>query len=156
MKFFITSLSVSFLVTFASHQSRAKINYDNPSETDCRFYLHLEDQLQCATKGKDGSEYLPVHGYKYCNRFSSTAKEDKWEQEATKWVRGTTLCLQKSIVNLGGGVLPCTRMEAEAFDSHPRCYHENGICDLKLGQDLKIIWVAWNFDLAEKAKQSTT
>ncbi|KAL4477720.1 hypothetical protein ABPG74_002870 [Tetrahymena malaccensis] len=106
------------------------------SNNDCNWYVNcLEDQFHCGPKG-----YPEGYGFKYCSRF--VEKYDKFSPAGQKWIDGTLTCLKQSLkdslVNTDNKT--CKDVNKIAFDSHPRCYVENGFCELFTKQDIQEIY----------------
>ncbi|MDP5220372.1 hypothetical protein Q5Y75_24600 [Ruegeria sp. 2205SS24-7] len=94
----------------------------------CSFYDQCVEKVNSC--GNDG--YAKGYGLKYCRRFASNTS---LSEAGRKWRDATLICLQEELV---GSVLfsekSCHETKKIAFDSHPRCYVQNGsgisICDL--------------------------
>jgi len=105
-----------------------------PIDKNCAFYLScIEEQTPCGRSG-----YAEGYGEKYCYRFLN---ETGFSDRANRWRDATLTCLQKELVPfVGAKSASCQTIVDAAFDSHPRCYTQEGasICDLSLGDVRKI------------------
>lgn len=119
-------------------------NLPKATESDCGFYLKLEDQLKCFNE----HPYLTHYGYPYCNRFQTELKG--WRGKLSKWVPTTTYCLQHALVSSPEFLNPCKVMMDHAFGTHPTCYMKSGFCDLDYSDKQRILnVVAWSDIMAE-------
>lgn len=92
------------------------------SSTNCNFYQCLENNVKCGTKG-----YPLGYGYKYCTKFGqNNYKTDS----ARRWTNDVRQCLQSQLTRFTSGKQSCSVIETSAFNSHPYCYTNNGICHL--------------------------
>ena len=93
---------------------------------NCDFYTDcLEAKFQC------GAEGYPIgYGDRYCNKF--TENYDKFDEEGKKWIDGTLICLKESLLPdmNNNDAETCDDVYNHAFDSHVKCYTENGFCDI--------------------------
>lgn len=92
---------------------------------DCEFYSKcLEEKFKCGSKG-----YPIGYGYKYCLRFLD--KFDIFPEEGKLWVDNVLVCLKESLkTTYNDNNAVCNDIFNIAFDSHPRCYVDNGFCKL--------------------------
>lgn len=102
---------------------------------DCGFYTRVENILNCQPQGHD---YLVNYGFRYCEEFKKQTGE--WSDQAKKWVQDTGQCLQEMLSdNRANRIAPCSQLEEFAFDVHPICYKQYGICKLPLTDKYNII-----------------
>ncbi|KAL4446467.1 hypothetical protein ABPG74_001208 [Tetrahymena malaccensis] len=103
---------------------------------DCGWYTNcLENAYNC------GSDGYPVgYGYKYCSRF--VEKYNNFSAPAKKWIDGTLSCLKTSLKDtlINNNKYTCDNVKKIAFDSHPKCYVENGFCELFTKADIQEIY----------------
>jgi Stanniocalcin family len=95
-----------------------------PKPNTCSFYPNcLEAHEHC---GPDG--YAIGYGLKYCNLFTNA--KSKMSSSGQEWVTNTMLCLQNALVPYGTGqqTLSCPALKTFAFDTHPNCYVNSGVC----------------------------
>lgn len=119
-KLLVASLGVAF----------ASPNWPTPDFSNCSFYSKAEKIFGCA---KNGSDYLEGYGEIYCSRFLNESK--KWNGKLKKWADNTGLCLQEMIYdNRVKRLDSCHNLEEFAFDSHPICYKQYGICKLSFSE----------------------
>ncbi|KAL4477721.1 hypothetical protein ABPG74_002871 [Tetrahymena malaccensis] len=103
---------------------------------DCGWYINcLEDAYMCGPKG-----YPVGYGYKYCSRF--VEKFNKFSPAGQKWIDGTLTCLKQSLKDalIHSDSMTCADVNKIAFNSHPKCYVENGFCELFTKQDIQEIY----------------
>uniref|UniRef100_A0A1X7SN28 Uncharacterized protein n=1 Tax=Amphimedon queenslandica TaxID=400682 RepID=A0A1X7SN28_AMPQE len=94
------------------------------SNGDCSFYDCLSTKFQCRD-----NDYPLAYGRKYCLRYAS--ESSCFSTGGQAWVTNVSKCLMQSIVNspLYNNVnTTCDQLETFTFESHPRCYIENGFC----------------------------
>ncbi|KAJ9656217.1 hypothetical protein H2201_008608 [Coniosporium apollinis] len=97
----------------------------NPPLKSCNFYRDCaEGQLGCGAGG-----YPLQFGERKCHDFMNNLAH--FSAEGQQWVFDTMHCLQLELVPL---LKPCTAtcgsMSKAAFDSHPKCYVQAGVCGL--------------------------
>lgn len=115
----------------------AHSEFPKPAFPACDFYEKAENEVKCS---KEGCSYLKEYGFYYCNQFNDQSKN--WSPEAKRWVDDTGLCLQEMIYdNRTKRIKPCTQMEEFAFDAHPICYRQYGVCSLSFSDKVKILRV---------------
>ncbi|KAJ6790412.1 hypothetical protein PWT90_07655 [Aphanocladium album] len=114
-----------------------------PPRMTCDFYTRCaEPTLKCGSAG-----YALRYGEKHCHRFSNWI--NIFSTTGQKWVWDTMNCLQNSLVQpLIQCGTTCSSFEAAAFDSHPKCYADSGVCALPPLDYAKIIMLV-NGDLFE-------
>ena len=97
----------------------------NPPLQSCAFYLNcMEEKVKCGSSG-----YALGYGLRYCIKFSKLLVS--FSPEGQTWIWNTMNCLQKALVtSLKNCEKNCTILKKTAFDSHPMCYVDNGVCNL--------------------------
>ena len=96
----------------------------------CQFYVDcLEAKNQC---GKEG--YALGFGNKYCALFNSL----ELSRHGEDWISGTMACLQEALIHFAAKTSTCESIKQTAFESHVKCYVDNGFCELGLGDQMKI------------------
>jgi len=100
----------------------------DPPLGQCSFYEDcLETQYHCGPNG-----YPIGYGLKYCEKFKLA--HSTLSTQGQSWMMNTMKCLQYALVIEGtggvGAVKTCNQLKNKAFDSHARCYLENGLCNL--------------------------
>lgn len=113
----------------------------NPPRETCTFYRACaEATLHC------GPDSYPLrYGDKNCNRFK--ANQDSFTAQGQKWIWDVGACLQKTLIApVQQCSMTCDKLTTTAFDSHPRCYVDSGVCDLPLS-DLVELVITVNTDL---------
>ncbi|KAK2757922.1 hypothetical protein FQN54_004328 [Arachnomyces sp. PD_36] len=98
-----------------------------PQPNTCTFYPDcLEAKQNC------GDEGYPIgYGLHYCELFTDAASE--MTSDGQEWITDTMLCLQNALVpyGLGGSEsTTCDDLKSYAFDTHPDCYVNSGVCTL--------------------------
>lgn len=113
----------------------------NPPLKSCDFYRNCaEGQLACGAGG-----YPLAFGEKNCNRFTNNL--NYFSAAGQDWIFGTMHCLQTAMVPvLQPCTATCSSFQAAAFDSHPRCYVDNGFCGLQC-PDILAVLITVNTDL---------
>ncbi|CAF1282080.1 unnamed protein product [Adineta steineri] len=108
----------------------------NPPMQTCTFYIDcLEAKAPCGSNG-----YALKYGMKNCIKFSNTIKS--FTSQGQTWVWNTMNCLQKALVMpLRNCEKDCSKLLKIAFDSHPECYVNSGICDLDPDEWLTLLGV---------------
>lgn len=106
----------------------AATKWPKPDFSNCDFYSKAEKATQCSL---NGSDYLVGYGEFYCKRFK--AESLHWSGKLKTWVEKTGSCLQEMLYdNQEKRLKPCSALEEFAFDAHPICYKQYGICDLSI------------------------
>ncbi|UJR19753.1 hypothetical protein I4U23_022886 [Adineta vaga] len=97
----------------------------NPPLKSCDFYLScMERKVPCGSNG-----YAYNYGNLYCTKFVQNIND--FSTEGQNWIYNTMNCLQKSLVSpLQNCVKDCDVLRNSAYDSHPSCYINNGVCEL--------------------------
>lgn len=103
----------------------------------CEFYKKcLNSHFQCdAEKG-----YPLGFAYHYCSSFS--VNSIKYSEPIQKWVRDVKVCLKRSLLNyyqdsVNNNKYDCDGLKKLAFESHPKCYIDSGICQLVVGKTIE-------------------
>jgi hypothetical protein len=93
------------------------------------------------------------YGLNYCEKFKLA--QWKLSTQGQSWMLDTMKCLQHALIPEGtggvGAVETCNELRDKAFDSHARCYLENGLCALPLSDwetivgivSLKTMFSSW-------------
>lgn len=126
------------------------------SDQNCDFYKSKNKEFQCS--GQDN--YLLDYGLKYCERFTELESNEKSSKELKGWISRTRLCLQEMIrdnekryKNEG-----CKQLKDFAFDVHPICYKQYGVCNLSLTDKSRVAKILVKNDFItdfEKEKRAT-
>lgn len=108
-----------------------------PDFNSCVFYEKAEAEVHC--KGR-GSDYLIGYGQYYCNAFRTKLPEWKGRPKLTEWTTNTGMCLQEMLFDNRKKRLgpDCNQLEEFAFDAHPICYKQYGICKLSISDEYAI------------------
>ena len=109
----------------------------DPPYGHCSFYADcLEARYHC---GPDG--YPIGYGLKYSEKFK--VEHSKLSTQGQAWMMNTMKCLQDTLIPEGTGgvdaVKTCNELRDKAFDSHARCYLENGLCALSPSDWLAVV-----------------
>lgn len=127
----------SLRVYSSVENSTAATIWEKPNFPYCTFYRSVDNDLKCS---KQGNNYLIDYGEFYCKKFSE--KLDVWDGDLKTWAQKTGQCLQEMIYdNRAKRFDSCQSLEDFAFDSHPICYKQNGICKLSYSQIFEIFKV---------------
>jgi hypothetical protein len=109
----------------------------------CRHYEHCVGKIiNCDKPNKP--DYFSDYGGKYCLRFKNAHNnpaQSGFNEGSKVWARCTLICLQRALdkemhcTDLAGNIptgetanKKCERYYNVAFDSHPDCYTDSGIC----------------------------
>lgn len=112
---------------------------------DCDWYDQcLQKAFQCPADPLDKTDdSYPINFGKYfCNAFKSDIPN--FPEEGKNWVNGTLLCLKRELVpNLtakvkGDSSQTCLKLATDAFNMHPKCYTDNGFCELFMKDGVKV------------------
>lgn len=99
--------------------------YKDPPLRSCEFSTNCMEAK--VPFGVDG--YALHYGMHYCTKF--VHQINSFSSEGQTWIYLTMNCLQKALVSaLRNCEKNCKTMETLAFDSHPPCYVNSGVCDL--------------------------
>jgi len=98
------------------------------SSRNCHFYYSLEEKFKCGPNG-----YPLGYGSKYCSKFLQ--KLTYFLPNEQKWIDNTLLCLKKqayeSYKNISAAdPQKCEKILSWNFNAHPKCYIDNGFCEL--------------------------
>lgn len=122
-----------------------------PSDLDCGFYQGLKIWLNCPEM--EANDYLINYGEKYCGRFDLAAQN--WsDQGLISWTRKARKCLQEVLIDNERRIGKCPNLVEFAFDMHPTCYKEAGLCGLRLEQIAKIIPIIEVADIRSQFRRS--
>lgn len=110
-------LAASSLLGYASESSRI-----------CDFYLKKDKVIKCSLE----NNYLKEYGLKYCERFTALEENKTSSVVLKQWISSTRTCLQEMIeINKKRYSRDnCTQLKDFAFDVHPICYKQYGVCNL--------------------------
>ena len=102
---------------------------DPASDPSCNFYEDcVEKRLECGS-GEDG--YALAYGKKYCNNYNSPKVDGMMSENMKEWRDCVRICLQEALVpHLKDPELTCQNVSEIAFESHPNCYTDCGVCNL--------------------------
>ncbi|CAF1035040.1 unnamed protein product [Adineta steineri] len=97
----------------------------NPPMRSCLFYTNcMEAKTACSSDG-----YALGYGLKYCTKFDHSA--NSFSSKGQTWLYSAMNCLQKALISpLKNCEKNCQTLKKIAFDSHPSCYVDNGVCEL--------------------------
>ena len=96
-----------------------------PSETDCKYYLEIENSYKCGPRG-----YLLNFGHRLCEKY--LRGEPHSRPAVQEWFPKVRYCLQDFISR--GTFFDCADLRKQALDSHVGCYKTTGFCELS-GKD---------------------
>jgi hypothetical protein len=102
------------------------------------FYLCADDYADFgAGCGDDG--YLVGYGAKYADRFYNDTRP--WmTSHGQEWIDEVLVCLQHELRDSIDEATSCDDIRTIAFDSHPVCYLEHGLCQLPVWDIAKVLW----------------
>jgi hypothetical protein len=83
----------------------------------CSYYRCLERNKHCGFAG-----YPLGYGERYCERFRGGCDLTLTSDLAKQWVRGTTKCLQQSLLSAEPNLATCAQVQEKGFGSHTECY----------------------------------
>lgn len=106
----------------------------SPPRGQCSFYANcVESVYHCGAEG-----YPLGYGQKYCDKFSESA--NMLSPQGQKWMLDTMQCLQLTLAkqsaafeaqeSSAAAATACSVIKETAFDSHAKCYLDNGLCSL--------------------------
>ncbi|KAF8962393.1 hypothetical protein BDZ97DRAFT_1824858 [Flammula alnicola] len=109
----------------------------DPPRGQCTFYADcLEAQYHCGAQG-----YPIGYGQQYCEKFN--ADKSDLSPAGQNWMLDTMECLQRTLVPEATGapdaVQTCAELTEKAFDSHPKCYIDSGLCWLGVKEWVEIV-----------------
>ena len=92
----------------------------------CEYYSCLEAEmgLDCGSSG-----YFQGYGQKYCSRFSAIT-ENFISPAGRQWLANVRVCLMNELETIVENTDNCGDIRQGAFDSHPSCYVDAGLCTL--------------------------
>lgn len=123
---------------------------EHPIPHTCRYYVDCaEHELVCGPRG-----YPLGYGFHYCTRFQDHL--DEFSPAGQAWVIRTMTCLQHALIpvvielaqELSLDPKPecgfmeekaCVDLKDIAFESHPGCYVDSGVCNLRFVHDYLLI-----------------
>lgn len=108
------------------------------------FYLCADQFAELGTGcGDDG--YLVGYGARYAERFYTETRP--WMTSHGKaWIDEVLVCLQHELRDSIDETTSCEDIRTIAFDTHPVCYLEHGLCELPVWDVAKVLWTV---DLAD-------
>jgi hypothetical protein len=119
----------------------SKYNFISP-QNKCDFYncaaIEADKKRVCGIRDKQS--YFIEYGEKYCKRFSDSLS-GSLSFRGVRWLKKTLVCLQKSLFNgcnSKNKCFDCSSIRELAFDTHPSCYVNSGLCSLDLKDQLSI------------------
>jgi hypothetical protein len=120
---------------------------NSPVRGSCSFYRDCaEAQLGCGAGG-----YPIQYGEKNCNKFQNNL--NSFSAAGQAWIFDTMLCLQQAMVPvLQTCTADCASFSSAAFDSHPGCYVNSGVCGLGCS-DIIALFFTVKEDLLVSPKQ---
>lgn len=108
-----------------------------PTFQSCQFYERAEESVHCKEKGSD---YLLGYGKHFCEEFKRKLPEWKERVRLKEWTESVGICLQEMMYdNRKKRISPCNQLEEFAFDAHPVCYKQYGVCKLSTKDLLSIL-----------------
>jgi hypothetical protein len=96
--------------------------------SQCNYYL-CRDQAAGSTCGPDG--YYQGFGFQYCQRYMQVTAP-LMSEAGQKFIRGTRSCLINAMDSQIAADESCSIVKEQAYDTHPKCYVDNGFCQLGL------------------------
>lgn len=119
----LIEILIIFLIIslITSRKHKTKDCNEMATNEKCQFYSQcLEPKFHCGASG-----YPLGYGYRYCSKFLNYL--DYFTESGQKWVKKVLVCLKKS---LNKPFDNCANLLNTAFDSHPECYVQSGLCEL--------------------------
>ncbi len=102
-----------------------------PEPEDCRSFIGTCEYYHCRERthrcGPTG--YYQGYGFKYCDRFSNLTRPTM-TTAGQDWIDLTLRCLQVRMENDIPADADCGDARSQAFNAHPPCYVESGVCSL--------------------------
>jgi len=117
------------------------------------FYLCADERSNFGDGcGDDG--YLLGYGAKYADRFFNRTRRHM-TRTGRRWIDDVLVCLQHSLRDTITEEASCPDIRTNAFDSHPKCYVDNGFCTLPVWDILNVVWSVdlTDFASADAARQ---
>ena len=96
-----------------------------PSGDTCDFYQCVESEYHCESTT---FTYPIEYGFKYCNKFGDNKAE--FSPAGQQWIHDVRLCLQDAMMPVTDCSSNCQTIQTNAFNSHPECYAQAGVCTL--------------------------
>jgi hypothetical protein len=93
----------------------------------CQFYACREAEHACGPSG-----YYLGYAEKYCVRFLQSLRP-RLSPAGQRFLDVARDCLMQFVATQLPGDDACDDVKARAFASHVACYHDNGFCQLPLG-----------------------
>lgn len=125
------------------------------AEDQCHFYLEMNQQIKCG----GNSNYLLNYGHKYCQQFLELELNKRSSKQLVTWISGTKICLQEMLKdNPNRYKGNCEQLKEFAYDVHPICYKQYGVCDLSSIELSRVAKVIVKNDFVtdfEKSKRAT-
>ncbi|KZV87690.1 hypothetical protein EXIGLDRAFT_723446 [Exidia glandulosa HHB12029] len=121
-----------------------------PIPHTCRYYIDCaEASLSCGPHG-----YPIGYGFHYCSLFARDLRD--FSPRGRAWVLRTMTCLQHALVPIVPALAEkvnchpgpecghdsdraCAELKELAFDTHPKCYVDSGVCNLRSVRDYILI-----------------
>lgn len=102
------------------------------------FYLcaeeHADEGLGCGLSG-----YLLGYGSKYSDRFYNQTRP-RMSARGKMWIDDVLVCLQRDLRDSIDAHSSCDDIYELAYDSHPACYLDAGVCKLPVFDLLSVLW----------------
>ncbi len=118
----------------------------SPSGDSCSWYRQCLAERYSECIGTE-DDYAIKFAEKFCNLYNTI----EVSETGNRWVNAVRKCLQVALVPLLRPWVDetCSGIRARAFQSHPQCYLQPepqapSICDLPIGDCLKIFWLIFN------------
>ncbi len=144
-------LTLAIFIAINALPVRATESNPVPSGENCLFYKEFSQPIGC--QNYEQQSYIRTYGLKYCTLFLS--QKERWPVELNRWREQTSVCLQEMLLDNPKRLKPgCYQLQEFAFDTHPICYKQAGICSLSPNNLLKIIKVIEMNDLRENGRNS--
>jgi len=106
--------------------------YAGPSETDCHYYLEVEQNFKCGLRG-----YPLNFGHRLCEKYLRLEPEAR--DAVQLWFPKVRFCLQEYLEVNSGSFLDCKDLREKALDSHVGCYAQTGFCELSAKDERQIL-----------------
>ena len=99
---------------------------DRPDiNTTCNWYPNCLERVHPC--GPDG--YALGYGFKYCTLFEA-ANASVLSPRGLAWRDLTLVCLQEALLPLLNRSITCPDILSFAYETHPICYTQSGVCHL--------------------------
>lgn len=119
----IISMSLSCCSVMAYSDTYNQVDNCSHLKTSCEYYLCLETQKKCGSKG-----YLKSFGHAYCYKFENTVASS-FSPKGRKWLKEVRECLIDELSQMNPKI-SCSKLKKQAFDSHIPCYKKTHFCRL--------------------------